>query len=66
MGDPACLTAELVLLKGCLKGPEPKSSVVMFVWLKEKQQSKASLERVEQVVGGTSQEISTEINKNWS
>lgn len=21
MGDPACLTAELVLLKGCLKGP---------------------------------------------
>ena len=34
MRDPACLTAELVLLKGCLKGPEPKKSVVMFVWLK--------------------------------
>lgn len=74
MGDPACLTAELVLLKGCLKGPEPKTSVVMFVWLKEKQQSKASLGRVEQVVGSTSQkmgqvnnlEISAEINKKWS
>lgn len=33
--DPVCLTAELVLLKGCLKGPEPKTSLVMFVWLKE-------------------------------
>ncbi len=41
MRDPVCLTAELVLLKGCLKGPEPKTSVVMFVWLKEKQHSKA-------------------------
>lgn len=35
MRDPVCLTAELVLLKGCLKGPEPKTAVVMFVWLKE-------------------------------
>lgn len=34
MRDPVCLTAELVLLKGCLKGPEPKTSVVMFVWQK--------------------------------
>lgn len=33
--DPVCLTAELVLLKGCLKGPEPETAVVMFVWLKE-------------------------------
>lgn len=35
MRDPVCLTAELVLLKGCLKGPEPKTSLVMFVWLKK-------------------------------
>lgn len=33
--DPVCLAAELVLLKGCLKGPEPETAVVMFVWLKE-------------------------------
>lgn len=45
MRDPVCLTAELVLLKGCLKGPEPKTSVVMFVWLKEEQRSKASLKK---------------------
>lgn len=32
---PVCLAAELVLLKGCLKGPEPETAVVMFVWLKE-------------------------------
>lgn len=43
MKDPVGLTAELVLLKGCSKGPEPKTSVVMFVWLKEEQRSKASL-----------------------
>lgn len=41
MRDPVCLTVELVLLKGCLKGPKPKKSVVMFAWLKEKQHSKA-------------------------
>lgn len=45
MRDPVRLTAELVLLKGCLKGPEPKTPVVMFVWLKEEQHSKASLKR---------------------
>lgn len=50
MRDPVCLTAELVLLKGCLKGPEPKKSVVMFVWLKEAQHSKASLKRAVQIV----------------
>lgn len=50
MRDPVCLTAELVLLKGCLKGLEPKTSVVMFVWLKEKQHSKASLKRTAQIV----------------
>lgn len=50
MRDPVCLTAELVLLKGCLKGPEPKTSVVMFVWLKEEQHSKASLKRPVQTV----------------
>lgn len=33
--DPVCLAAELVLLKGCWKGPEPGTAVVMFVWLKE-------------------------------
>lgn len=43
MRDPARLTAELVLLKGCWKGPEPKTSVVMFVWLEEKRHSKALL-----------------------
>lgn len=37
MGDPVCLTAELVLLKGCLKGPEPETSLVMFIWRKEEQ-----------------------------
>lgn len=50
MRDPVCLTAELVLLKGCFKGPEPKTSVVMFVWLKEKQHSKASPKTTVQTV----------------
>lgn len=49
MRDPVCLTAELVLLKGCWKGPEPKTSVVMFVWLKEEQHSKASPKRTGQI-----------------
>lgn len=42
--DPVCLTAELVLLKGCLKGPEPETSAVMFVWLREEQHPKAGRE----------------------
>lgn len=42
--DPGCLTAELVLLKGCLKGPEPETSAVMFVWLREEQHPKAGRE----------------------
>lgn len=45
MRDPVCLTAELVLLKGCLKGPEPKISEVMFVWPEEEQHSKALLKK---------------------
>lgn len=43
--DPVCLTAELVLLKGCLKGPEPETSAVMFVWLREEQHPKAGREK---------------------
>lgn len=39
--DPVCLTAELVLLKGCLKGPEPETLPVMFVWLSEEQHPKS-------------------------
>lgn len=43
--DPVGLTAELVLLKGCLKGPEPETSAVMFVWLRKEQHPKAGREK---------------------